>query len=79
MFQKVISHVDPFQKHIHMAQDELLGQNKWGVERFGLMFPSSNELFRDRFLFLRTANALPGQTGRSCPLGWVSSYLLGKD
>lgn len=48
-----------------------------GVERSGLMFPLNNELFRERFLFLKMADALPGQTGRNYAPGWVSSYLLG--
>lgn len=48
-----------------------------GVEHCGLMFPLNNELFRERFLFLKMANALPGQTGRNYTAGWIS-YLLGR-
>lgn len=49
-----------------------------GVAHSGLMLPLNNELFRERFLFLKMANALAGQTGRIYTLGWVS-YLLGRD
>lgn len=31
-----------------------------GVEHSGLMFPLNNELFREWFLFLKMADALPG-------------------
>lgn len=72
----MISHVDPFQKHTGPKISTYAGIN--GVELSGLMFLLNNELFRERFLFLKMANALPGQTGKGSTQGCVSSYLLGK-
>lgn len=48
-----------------------------GVAHSGLMLPFNNELFKERFLFLKMANALAGRTGRNYTQGWVS-YLLGR-
>lgn len=48
-----------------------------GVAHSGLVLPLNNELFRERFLFLKMGNALEGQAGRNYTPGWVS-YLSGR-
>jgi hypothetical protein len=51
-----------------------------GIEHSGLVFPLNNELFRERFLCLKMANALPRQSGRKelhSGLGFFLSFREG--
>lgn len=46
-----------------------------GVKHSRPLFPLNNELFRERFLFWKMANAFSGHTGKDCAQGWVPSRL----